>query len=322
MDRRSDGDGAAAERLSGAAGMDQRSEGDGAAAEWLSGELRVRSFAKINLGLEITGRRDDGYHEIVSVMQAVSLADTLIFTPTDEITVDSGVAGLDQRDDLIWKAATALRDAAGIERGVHIRAEKEIPSRAGLGGGSSNCAATLLALNEIWELGLPREELAGLAGRLGSDPAFFLYGGTALTRGRGEIVEPLPDAPRRWVVLAKPEESLSTPAVYAELRTEEHADGSATLALAAGLREGRLQYGLMRNDLAPAALRLCPAMRGVLDELEESSDFAMVSGSGSACFGLFEDEAAARATADRFTTGFLLMPTSQSRTLRFTTAGQ
>ena len=99
------------------------------------GEVRVRSWAKINLGLEITSKREDGYHELVSVMQAVCLADTLIFTPSDEISVDSGVSGLAQQDDLSWKAATALRKAAGLARGVHIRAEKEIPSRAGLGGG-------------------------------------------------------------------------------------------------------------------------------------------------------------------------------------------
>ena len=280
--------------------MDRRTEGEGAAAERPSGEVRLRSYAKINLGLEITGRRDDGYHELVSVMQTVSLADMLIFTPADEISVDSGVAGLDQRDDLIWKAATALREAVGAEPGIHIRAEKEIPSRAGLGGGSSNCATALLALNEIWEAGLPVEKLAEIAATLGSDPAFFLYGGTALTRGRGEIVEPLRDGPPRWVVLVKPEESLSTPPVYGELRAEEHTDGAATLALAAGLREGRLDYGLMRNNLGPAARRLCPSMEPVLKELRERADVAMVSGSGSTCFGLFGNEAAARETAEIF----------------------
>ncbi len=263
-------------------------------------EVRVRSYAKINLGLEITSRRDDGYHELVSVMQAVNLADTLIFIPADEISVDSGVAGLNQRDDLIWKAATALREAAGVGHGIHILSEKELPSRAGLGGGSSNCAATLVALNEIWEAGLPVEKLAEIAAELGSDPAFFMYGGTALTRGRGELVQPLPNTPPRWIVLARPEESLSTPAVYAELRADEHSDGAATLALAAGLTEGRLDYDLMHNNLAPAALRLCPAMQGVLDVLQESSDFAMVSGSGSACFGLFADRSAALETMEVF----------------------
>ncbi|MDP6349633.1 MAG: hypothetical protein QGG58_07635, partial [Chloroflexota bacterium] len=129
---------------------------------------------------------------------------------------------------------------------------------------------------------------------LGSDPAFFLWGGTALTTGRGELVEPLPDAPDRWIVLAKPTESLSTPGVYAELRAAEHTDGQATRALAAGLREGRLDYGLMRNNLAPAALRLCPAMEPVLATLHERADFAMVSGSGSSCFGLYADAGTAK----------------------------
>ena len=264
-------------------------------------EVRVSSFAKVNLGLEITSRRADGFHELVSVMQTVSLADTLIFEPADEISVESGVVGLKQEDDLIWRAAMALRKVAGTARGIRIRAEKEIPSRAGLGGGSSNCAMVLRTLNGLWDTGLPVEMLAEIAATLGSDPAFFLYGGTELTTGRGEIVEPLPEAPRRWIVLAKPAESLSTPAVYGELRADEHTDGAATRALATGLRDGRLDYDLMRNNLAPAALRLCPPMRDVLAVLEERADVAMVSGSGSTCFGLFEDETRARDAARTLT---------------------
>ncbi len=258
------------------------------------GAVPVESLAKVNLGLEITSKREDGFHELVSVMQTVGLADTLLFEPADEISVESGVAGLRQEDDLMWRAAMALRETTGSQAGVRIRAEKQIPSRAGLGGGSSNCAVVLRTLNELWETGLSIARLAEIAARLGSDPAFFLWGGTALTTGRGEIVEPLPDAPERWIVLAKPAESLSTPGVYAELRAAEHTDGQATRELAAGLREGRLDYGLMRNNLAPTALRLCPAMGPVLATLRERSDFAMVSGSGSTCFGLFEDETAAK----------------------------
>ena len=267
-------------------------------ADRWDGEWRVESPAKVNLGLEITSRRDDGFHELVSVMQTVSLADVLIFEPAAEIAVESGVAGLRQEDDLMWRAAMALREATGSKAGVRIRAEKQIPSRAGLGGGSSNCAVVLRTLNELWATGRSREELAEIAVRLGSDPAFFLWGGTALTTGCGEIVEPLPDAPQRWIVLAKPAESLSTPGVYAELRAAEHTDGAATRALAEGLREGRLDYGLMRNNLAAAALRLCPTMGPVLATLRERAEFAMVSGSGSTCFGLFGDEIAAKETAE------------------------
>jgi 4-diphosphocytidyl-2-C-methyl-D-erythritol kinase len=267
-----------------------------ARSSW-DGAVRVESPAKVNLGLEITSKREDGFHELVSVMQTVGLADALIFEPADEISVESGVAGLKPEDDLMWRAAMALREATGSKQGVRIRAEKRIPSRAGLGGGSSNCAVVLRTLNDLWATGRSREELAEIAARLGSDPAFFLWGGTALTTGRGEIVEPLPDAPERWIVLAKPPESLSTPGVYAELRAAEHTDGAATRALAEGLRKGRLDYGLMRNNLAPAALRLCPAMEPVLATLRERADFAMVSGSGSTCFGLFGDEPAARRSA-------------------------
>ena len=263
------------------------------AGDW-DGEVRVESLAKVNLGLEITSKREDGFHDLVSVMQTVGLADTLIFEPADEIAVESGVPGLKPENDLMWRAARALREATGSKEGMRIRAEKQIPSRAGLGGGSSNCAVVLRTLNELWDTGLPIERLAEIAAALGSDPAFFLWGGTALTTGRGELVEPLPDAPDRWIVLAKPTESLSTPGGYAELRAAEHTDGQATRALAAGLREGRLDYGLMRNNLAPAELRLCPAMEPVLATLHERADFAMVSGSGSSCFGLYADAGTAK----------------------------
>lgn len=266
----------------------------------MSRELRVRSYAKINLGLEITGRRDDGYHDLVSVMQTISLADTLIFNPSDHISVDSGVPELAQEGDLIWKAAVALRDTTGTNQGIHVRVEKEIPSKAGLGGGSSNCATTLLVLSKIWKIGMPAETLAKIAATLGSDIAFFLHGGTALTRGRGEMVESLPDAPSRWVLLVNPRESLSTASVFQELRAEEHTNGSATLRLASREREGILDYKLMRNNLSLAAQRLCPSIKPILTELREYSSATLMSGSGSTSFGLFENKQEARAVEEMF----------------------
>ena len=263
-------------------------------------DVSVHSYAKINLGLEITGHRDDGYHDLISVMQTISLADTLIFNPSDNISVDSGVPGLAQEDDLIWQAAVALRHATGTHQGIHVRVEKEIPSKAGLGGGSSNCATTLLVLNRMWGAKLPADTLAEIAATLGSDIVFFLNGGTALTRGRGEIVELLPDAPARWVLLVKPRESLGTASVFQELWTKEHTNGSATLRLASRQREGILDYRLMRNNLSLAAQRVCPSVQPILTELKEHSSASLLAGSGSTSFGLFENEIEARITEKIF----------------------
>ena len=260
----------------------------------MSLDLSLSSYAKINLGLEIIGQRDDGYHDLISVMQTINLADTLIFNPSDHISVDSGVPGLAQEDDLVWQAAVALRDATGTRQGIHVRVEKAIPSKAGLGGGSSNCATTLLALNRIWRAKVSVDTLAEIAATLGSDIAFFLNGGTALTRGRGEIVELLPDAPSRWVLLVKPRESLGTASVFQELRAAEHTNGSATLRLASRQREGVLDYRLMCNNLSLAAQRVCPSIKPILTELREHSSATLLSGSGSTSFGLFENEIEAR----------------------------
>ena len=260
----------------------------------MTASLKVRAHAKVNLGLQILGRRPDGFHEVISVMQAISLHDLITFNEADGLEVESGVEGLDVREDLIWRAANALREAAGVRRGAAVKVEKNIPARAGLGGGSSDGAATLLALNELWGCGMAPEKLAAIAATLGSDMGFFLAGGTALAQGRGEVVTPIPPAPQRWVLLAMPERSLSTPAVYAELRPSEHSDGAATRALADGIERGELPYSHMRNDLAGPARRLCPEISALLESFAaQGSQTAMVSGSGSACFGLFAERGAA-----------------------------
>ncbi len=151
----------------------------------------LQAFAKINLSLEVVGRRQDGFHELTSVMQTVSLSDTLEFRPDDEFRFTCSDASLAQ-GNLVERAAMLLRQSSQESRNVSIALHKSIPVAAGLGGGSSDAAAALIGLNRLWNLGLPCADMTRFAAQLGSDVPFFLSGGTCFVSGRGEQVEPLP----------------------------------------------------------------------------------------------------------------------------------
>jgi 4-diphosphocytidyl-2-C-methyl-D-erythritol kinase len=264
----------------------------------------VSAPAKVNLTLEVLGRRPDGYHEIRSVMQAVSLADRLEFEPASDGLIRLSGGSSDAPPDesnLVLRAARALAEASGATSGAWIHLEKRIPAGAGLGGGSSDAAATLLALNGLWGLDMPLPDLMDIAARLGSDVPFFLSQGTALAEGRGERLTFLPAAPVLWLTLVKPAASLPTPEVYAGFaRTGPgaHDDVTPSLlgALVAGSVEGVARN--LRNDLQPAAVALCPEIDDVLSLMRESGAVAaQVSGSGSACFALCHNRERAEAVA-------------------------
>jgi len=251
-------------------------------------EITLRSFAKINLGLEICSLRDDGFHEVVSIMQAIDLYDSIYLSPADNIDVISGVEGLEASDDLMLQAANALRLATGTKMGAKIRTTKHIPSSAGLGGGSSNGATVLLGLNQLWKTELAYPELAAISAELGSDVTFFLTGGTALTTGRGEQVGPQLPTPNSWVLLAKPTHGLSTKKVYNCLRTTEYSKGSKTRSLMRSIINKEPDYSLMVNSLSSPATRLLPELNKTLSILANTSQNTLVSGSGSTCFALFQ----------------------------------
>lgn len=267
--------------------------------------------AKINLTLEILGRRPDGYHDLRSVMQAISLSDILAFEPAPpgEITLTGGNADAPPTDNnLVLKAARALNAAAGGGHGARITLTKRIPVGAGLGGGSSDAATTLLALNDLWETGLSTESLSDIASGIGSDVPFFLGSGTALVEGRGERIQNLSVPPPLWIVLAKPVASLGTPDVYREYarRPEPRApEGHGLVGLVNASRDARLAekafrlvaHGLV-NDLQPAAIRLCPDIAGIQARLREAgAPITLVCGSGSAVFAVAADEGHARGIA-------------------------
>lgn len=203
--------------------------------------LTVTAPAKINLTLEVLGKRPDGYHQIVSIFQAIELCDTLSLELSDGMEFSCSRRDLEGPENLVPGAARLLREVAGSSKGARIHLTKAIPVAAGLGGGSSDAAAALEGLNRLWGLGMSLEALWPLASRLGSDVPFFLYGGTALVEGRGERVTPLPDLPRQWVVLLRPptgEMAGKTRQLYAALKPEHYTQGQHTARLIAQLRDG------------------------------------------------------------------------------------
>lgn len=199
--------------------------------------ITMRAHAKINLTLEILGKRDDGYHDIASILQTVSLHDTLTFEESDGVTLDCDRPELATPDNLVIRAAHLLRDYAGVSRGVAINLDKRIPVAAGLGGGSSDAASTLLALNRLWGLELTNADLLPLAAQIGSDVPFFLYGGTGRVFGRGERVEPLPPADLRWAVILTPRIDVpnKTAAMFSRIGPMSYTNGGLTRKLAARL---------------------------------------------------------------------------------------
>jgi 4-diphosphocytidyl-2-C-methyl-D-erythritol kinase len=202
--------------------------------------LTLKAYAKVNLTLEVLGRRDDGYHDIVSIMQAIDLADTLTVEEASSITLECDEPKLTGLDNLALKAARLLADSTGTKRGVHITLRKGISMAAGLGGGSADAAAVLRGLDRLWQLQLSPEKLASLAAKLGSDVPFFLRGGTAMVQGRGEVVRPMPPADLKWLVVLTPAIVIpsKTASLYGRLTPSNYTRGMLTRKLEARIRGG------------------------------------------------------------------------------------
>ena len=198
--------------------------------------LTLTAAAKVNLALEVLGKRPDGYHEVTTVMQTVDLADRLTLEDADDLTLATTSPEIPvDGSNLALRAAAALREAAKVDRGVKVRLDKRIPVAAGLGGGSSNAAAVLLGLNRLWGLRWPGARLAEVAETLGSDVPFFLKGGVALGTGRGEHITPLTGVPMA-LVLVNPGTPLSTAAVYGRVTPAMYSDGERTRTVIEALR--------------------------------------------------------------------------------------
>ena len=203
--------------------------------------LTIQAYAKLNLTLEVLGRRPDGYHETASIMQTLDLADTISIEPSDALAVTCSDTNLDGDANLAWQAADLLRRETGVDAGARIAIQKRIPVAAGLGGGSSDAAATLNGLNELWSLGLSKDRLRAIAAKLGSDAPFLIEGGTAIALGRGERVRHLPTPPNLpWFVLAFPKLELpdKTASMYRAITPRDFTRGGLTRKLEARIRGG------------------------------------------------------------------------------------
>jgi 4-diphosphocytidyl-2-C-methyl-D-erythritol kinase len=263
--------------------------------------VRVRVPAKINLHLSVGDVRGDGFHELATVFQAISLYDELTAIPADDTTVKitgEGAAELPtDGDNLAVRAVHALAQRTGRRPAVRLTIHKGIPVAGGMAGGSADAAAALVACDALWATALHRDELAEVAATLGSDVPFALAGGTALGTGRGERLSPVLAPRRRHWVVAIADDGLSTPGVYGELdrlraaRRPLLAAGSPDLLLAALRAEQPAVLGrTLANDLQPAALSLRPALRRTLAAgMEEGALGGIVSGSGPTCFFLASD---------------------------------
>ncbi len=279
---------------------------DGNTAElWVpTGSVTVRVPGKVNLHLAVGDRREDGYHELTTVFQAVSLVDEVTVRDADVLSLELVGEGVDDlptdERNLAWQAAERLAEHVGRAPDVSIMIDKSIPVAGGMAGGSADAAAVLVAMNSLWELALPRRDLRMLAAQLGSDVPFALHGGTALGTGRGEELATVLSRNTFHWVLAFANSGLATPAVFAELdRLREVGDpprldepGPVLAALAAGDPEQLAP--LLGNEMQAAAVSLDPALRRALRAGVEAGALAgIVSGSGPTCAFLCASETSA-----------------------------
>jgi 4-diphosphocytidyl-2-C-methyl-D-erythritol kinase len=269
--------------------------------------LTVTVPAKINVHLQVLGSRGDGHHEVWTLFQSIGLEDELEVDghPGGAVRLEVEPAGAAPagRDNLVLHAVSALRERTGETRGAVIRLRKRIPVGAGLGGGSADAAAALTVLDRLWDLRLPPGTLTDIAAGLGADVPFFLHGGFALGRGRGEIVDPLPDLRPLAVVIAVPPLEVSTALAFAEAdRRLTCREPDATVeAFVAGHREGGVgdpPWGDLVNDLEEVVAGRWPVIGRVVRAIRETGPLhAAVTGSGAAVFGIYADLPAARRAA-------------------------
>lgn len=264
-------------------------------------KLELKALGKINLGLDVLGRRENGYHDVRMVMQTLYLYDNVTIQKKQEpgIEVESNLYFLpNDENNIAWKAANLLVQEFGIEQGVKITLDKHIPVAAGMAGGSTDAAAVLFGMNRMFELGLSQQELMDRGVTLGADVPYCIMRGTVLAEGIGEILTPLAPMPKCQILIAKPPISVSTKLVYDKLDSKEIENHPDIDGLIAGLEAGDLQKiaSSMGNVLEKVTVEEYP----VIDEikksmLKEGALGAMMSGSGPTVFGIFADKKTAKA---------------------------
>lgn len=263
--------------------------------------IRMRTNAKVNLFLSVLGRRPDGYHEVETILHGIKLSDDIEVSPTDtgkldiDMRFDDGLTGElpAPEDNVIWAVVNQLVERGALNEGLHVKLTKRIPIGAGLGGGSGNAAGVLVALNELWDTQIARDELSRIAGALGADVPYCIGGGTALATGRGEEITNLPAPDDMTFVLGMSNQPLYTRDIYA--RWENGADrpeeGSAPITLALGGGDVREIASLLHNDLEPAIFSVRPELEEKKQVLVDAGALgALISGSGPTVFGIAPSE--------------------------------
>ena len=267
-------------------------------------QISVKAQAKINWALDITGRRENGYHEMDMLMQSVDLTDDITISDArfTSLTIgDKPAANMEK--NLIYRAVSAVCEYTGEKRNVKITLNKRIPVRAGMGGGSADCASTLLALNEMWKLKLPVKTIMDIGLKLGADVPYCVAGGFCRVRGIGEMVESIPDAPQKYIVFTIVGNGLSTQAVFSDF--DQRNDTCLGIDMAAVQKaltqwDVKMLKELGANALERAAIRQIPEIEGRIHAFYAlGAKYARMSGSGSCVYGVFESREEAEACAGK-----------------------
>lgn len=272
-------------------------------------KFAIKSYAKINLGLDVTGVLDNGYHTVKMIMQNITLYDSLYFEKrnTPKVILRSNIPYLPVNEkNLVYSAIMLFRREMHISNGVYASITKKIPIAAGMAGGSSNAAATLIAMDKLFGTNLPMEKLLEMGLKLGADVPYCLLGGTALAEGIGEKLTPVPAPPRAKVLIVKPDLSLSTQMIYQKLILDEHTVHPDIDAVLAAISRGSLRdmCTVLGNILEDVSIKLHPVIADIKQGmLDLGADGALMSGSGPTVFGLFEDEEKAQKAYEAFREG-------------------
>lgn len=266
--------------------------------------ISLKSYAKVNLTLEVSGKRPDGYHDLDSVVQVIDISDSIEISKADSgvIELDVDVAHIPTgNENVAYKACEVFFEKSGLIGGAIVKLTKRIPVQAGLGGGSGNAAAVIAGLNALYGCRYSAQELSDIAALVGSDSPLFIYGGTLRMRGRGDVIEPLPDAPEMWMVVVQPDVGVSTAWAYNELdknsnRETRASSNCAARAVRAGFKAGII--ACMWNDFDPLVCNEYSDIMRVKEMLLHlGAETALLSGSGSAVFGIFPECKAAENAA-------------------------
>lgn len=267
--------------------------------------VELKALAKINLGLDVLGRRKNGYHDVRMVMQTIYLYDNVTLKKTEEpgIQVETNLFYLPvDEENIAYKAAELLIDEFGITEGIHITLDKHIPVAAGMAGGSSNAAAVLVGMNRLFKLGLSQQDLMERGVSLGADVPYCVMRGTVLAEGIGEVLTPLPPLPKCYVLIAKPGISVSTKVVYEKLDSKPIDDHPDIDGIIEGLEEQDIKKvaASMGNVLEKVTIEAYPVIERIKNAMKEAGALnAMMSGSGPTVFGIFTDHSTARKAKEK-----------------------